>query len=124
MWNATWTGIPNEAKQWFDGPKPLGSYFVWDGSGWLTAEAMELAGQLPFVLRTKKDKPRWAELQQVCVKPIFLGIAGRCGMVHGLQFLLEPSEWVARMSGFTCMQIGLAIVPRGGLIAGVLAVCS
>ena len=44
------------------------SYFVWDGTGCLTAEAMELADQLPFALRTPKDKPRKAGLQQVCVR--------------------------------------------------------
>ena len=44
-------------------------------------------------------------------------------MVHGLLFPLGPSEWVAHMSGLTCMETGLAVVPRGGLITCVLAVC-
>ena len=37
-------------------------------------------------------------------------------MMHGLQFLLEPSGSVAHMGGLTCLEIGLVIVPRYGLI--------
>ena len=79
--------------------------------------------QLPFALNTMKDMPRWAGLQLVCVRPIFLDIAARHRMVHGLLFSLGPYGWVAHMSGLTCMEIGLAIVPRDGLITCVLAVC-
>ena len=79
--------------------------------------------ELPFALRTPKDKPGWAGLLQICVRPIFLDTAGRRRMVHGLLFPLGPSEWVAHMSGLTCMETGLAVVPRGGLITCVLAVC-
>ena len=43
-------------------------------------------------------------------------------MERELQFPLGLSGWVAHMGGLTCMEIGLAVVPMGGLIACVLAV--
>ena len=37
-------------------------------------------------------------------------------MMCGLQFSLEPFACVAYMGGFTCLDIGLAIVPGDGPI--------
>ena len=101
----------------------LVSYSIWDGSGWLTAKAMELAGPAPLCIENSKAQAQvgWTLIGQ-CQTHI-LGHPGRHRIVHGLLFPLGPSEWVAHMSGLTCMEIGLAIVPRDGLITCVLAVC-
>ena len=76
--------------------------------------------QLPFALRIPKDKPRWdGLLTGLCQTHI----PGHCWEAQNGVFPLGPSVWVAHVSGLTCMEIGLAVGPRGGLITCVLAVC-
>ena len=118
-----WTDIYAGAKLWYEGTWLLSSYYIWNGLVWLTAEAVELAGPVPFCIENSKAQAQvgWTLTSQ-CQTHI-LGHAGRHRIVHGLLFPLGHSGWVAHMSGLPCMGIGLAVVPRGGLIACVLAVC-
>ena len=74
--DATGTDIYAGAKQQYDQHRPLSGYSIWDGLGWLTAEVVELAGPAPLCIENSKDKPRWAGLRQVCVRPIFLDMLG------------------------------------------------
>ena len=54
--------------------------------GWLTSGTVRLAGPVPPCVKSFKDKPKWTEFLWVCVRPIFLDIAKRRGILHGLQF--------------------------------------
>ena len=48
LWNATWTDIYAGGRQRYDQARPLSGYSIWDGSGWLIAEAVEPAGLAPL----------------------------------------------------------------------------
>ena len=56
LWNATWTDIYAGAKQQYDQPRLLRSYSTWDGSRWLSAEAMELVGPDPLCIENSKGQ--------------------------------------------------------------------
>ena len=61
------------------------------------------------LIKSFKDKPKWTELLWVCFRDMFLGIAGRPEMVHGLWVPLRSSGCVAHMSGLTCLGTGLVL---------------
>ena len=56
LWNATWTDIYAGAKQRCDRPRLLSGHSVWDGSRWLTAEAVELAEPAPLCIENSKGQ--------------------------------------------------------------------
>ena len=66
----TWIDIYAGAKQWYDWPRPLSGYSIWDGLGWLTAEAMELAGPAPLCIENSEGHAQigWilTDLTQTC----------------------------------------------------------
>ena len=53
-----WTDIYAGVKQRYDWLRPLSGLSIWDGSGWLTAEAVELAGPDPLCIQSLKGQPQ------------------------------------------------------------------
>ena len=118
LWSATWTDIYAGAKQWYDHPRPLSSYSVSDGSECLTAEAVELAGPVPLCIKNFKGQAQvgWTQMH----------ILGHCRVVQNDAWAALPTRtlWVGGPHEWPYyMGIGLAVVPRGGLMTCALAVC-
>ena len=66
LWSATWTDIYAGAKQRYDRSKPLSGYSIWDGLGWLRAEAVELAGPAPLCIENPKGQAQAKDKTGLC----------------------------------------------------------
>ena len=95
----TWTDIYLGATQWYDLLKPLSSYSIWDGSGWLTAEAVDLAEPAPLCIENcKRQAQVGCTLTNLCQTHIL----GHCWKVQndawaavatGTLWVGDPHEW-------------------------------
>ena len=85
--------------------------------GWHKPGTMGFVGPATLCVKSLKNKPKRARLQEVCVRLGLQSIAGRYGVMHGLQYPQGRSGYVAHMGGFACPGIGLFAVPRALLVA-------
>ena len=88
-----WTDIYAGAEQQYDQPKLFIGYSIWDGLGWLTTEALELAGLAPLCIENPKGRA------QVGWTP-----TGLC-QIQTLKHVWEAQTdaWAAVLTGALCM---------------------
>ena len=80
------------------------------------AESMDLAEPAPLCIENFKGQAQAGWTTTGLGWKHTLSITGRRRITRGLQFPLGPSGCMANMGDLTCLEIGLAIVPGGGLM--------